>query len=481
MSKNFYRFRSIDRLITDFKELENQNIYFAHPRQLNDPMEGYRDLFWEGDHIAWKNLFKHYLFCLERVCSLHLLSGEDRVISKENMPIFSGENDLPTPTYKDLFTRICNNFFKTQEIFTLINKISARTTAIRRDELSFYLTAIHPLAMETIYTEYKKSRLTTPQNTDSNIPDKKISILLMEDFIDNIEKALSENKREEKIIDALFAAQRHSKNQIDIIQRHNGVIDTNQANKNFIVVEFPEEYISQLEKIVYPEWYTACFMSECKNSSVWGHYGNNHTGACLIFNADQKGEDHYLNFTGVTGWSSSGPAYGNISLKLHPINYAQGFGKIDFFRSLGRLTVSTLNSMWYGLNGERSICADHITNSEENWRQNYWNNFYRDITVKSDDWNYEKEYRLILSSSLDNYSDPALRLLTYKFSALSGIIFGINTSKTDKLKIIKIIEEKCKKEQRIDFKFFQAYYSADKKCVEHAEMTLLKFTSTPNL
>jgi len=477
MSKKFYRFRSIDRLIHDFKELENQNIYFAHPSQLNDPMEGYRDFFWEGDHIAWKNLFKHYLLCLERLCSLLILSGEDHAISKEDMPIFSGENDFPSPIYKELFTRISNSFFENQDLLTLIEKISERTTSVRRDELSFYLTAVHPLALETIYSEYENSKLVPTRNQNNSL-NKKVSIFLKEDFIDNIEKALNENSREEKIIDALFAAQRHSQTQIDIIQRHNGIIDTNQSNKNLIVVEFPEEYISQLEKIVYPEWYTACFMSECKNSSVWGHYGNNHTGACLIFEADQKDEDHYLSFRGVNGWTSSGPSHGDISLKLHPINYTQGFGKIDFFRSLGRLTASTLNSMWYGLDGKRSKCADQIAKSEEEWRKNYWNNFYRDITIKSDDWNYEKEYRLILSSSLDSYSDPALRLLTYKFNTLSGIIFGIKTSKNDKLKIIKIIKEKCEKEQRKDFKFYQAYYSSEKGCIEHSEMTLLKFNST---
>jgi len=45
----------------------------------------------------------------------------------------------------------------------------------------------------------------------------------------------------------------------------------------------------------------------------------------------------------------------------------------------------------------------------------------------------------------------------------------------DKLKIIKIIESKCRKENRKDFKFYQAYYSKQKGIIDHAEMTLLKF------
>ena len=60
-----YRFRSMKYLLVDkYQELKKQEIYFASPEQLNDPMEGLRDIFWRGDKIVWKNFFKHYVFCL---------------------------------------------------------------------------------------------------------------------------------------------------------------------------------------------------------------------------------------------------------------------------------------------------------------------------------------------------------------------------------------------------------------------------------
>jgi hypothetical protein len=31
--------------------------------ELNDPLEGFKDLFWKGDVIVWKNLLRHYLLC----------------------------------------------------------------------------------------------------------------------------------------------------------------------------------------------------------------------------------------------------------------------------------------------------------------------------------------------------------------------------------------------------------------------------------
>jgi hypothetical protein len=61
---DFYRFRSIRSLLGEHQELQNQSIFFASPEQLNDPMEGFRDIYWHGDTIAWNNLFRHYLICL---------------------------------------------------------------------------------------------------------------------------------------------------------------------------------------------------------------------------------------------------------------------------------------------------------------------------------------------------------------------------------------------------------------------------------
>jgi hypothetical protein len=54
---HLYRFRSIKNLL-DRDELENQEIFLAHPDAMNDPTEGIKDVFWQGDKIVWGNLFK---------------------------------------------------------------------------------------------------------------------------------------------------------------------------------------------------------------------------------------------------------------------------------------------------------------------------------------------------------------------------------------------------------------------------------------
>lgn len=212
-------------------------------------------------------------------------------------------------------------------------------------------------------------------------------------------------------------------------------------------------------------------MSECKNSSIWGHYGENHEGACLIFNADYHEGEHRLKLS-----HQNDPQREKLSLQFHPINYTKHFEKIYFFQSLGRLTTSTLKSAWYEFKNELSNCAEEILNNQDEWRKKYWENFYRDITQKSDDWKYENEHRLILSNSFNDYTTIAKRSLRYDFSSLEGIIFCIKTSMNDKLSIIKIIEKKCIEEKRSNFKFYQAYYSPSSKLIEHSEMSLLKFS-----
>lgn len=477
MTKEFYRFRRINSLIGEFEELKNQSIYFAEPESLNDPMEGFRDMYWKGDFIVWRNLFRHYLLCLERLCSLLIISGEEHPITSAHMPIFSSEEDFPTPMYRDLFVNITNKFFDNESLVKLIESISKRTTPVRRDELFFYLRNIHSFALEVIYSEYEINGLIPERNIKNSEADKLIHELLSQDFIGVLEKSLHENRGEQKIANAVFSAHHHSSQQMDLIYRLNGKIDSDKKNRNLVIIEFPKQYISQIEKLVFPDWYTACFMSECKSSSVWGHYGDNHSGACLIFNAEVINDKSFLKLKGKNGYSStSGPTYGFSNRMFYPIDYIQGYGQIDFFRMLGRLPIPKLNSMWYSLNGTLSECADDMIKAEDRWRQNYWENFYRDVTVKSKDWSYENEYRLILASSLNSFSNPEDRSLNYKFSSLKGIIFGIKTTIEDKLKVIKIIGEKCRDEERDDIKFYQAHYSPEEKCITYSEMSLLSLT-----
>ncbi|PJI31318.1 hypothetical protein [Acinetobacter pseudolwoffii] len=75
----FYRFRSLDNLLGKYKELENQEIYFASPSEQNDPMEGYHEIYFQGDAIVWTNFFKNYLILLDQVFREILLKKQGDV------------------------------------------------------------------------------------------------------------------------------------------------------------------------------------------------------------------------------------------------------------------------------------------------------------------------------------------------------------------------------------------------------------------
>ena len=161
-------------------------------------------------------------------------------------------------------------------------------------------------------------------------------------------------------------------------------------------------------------------------------------------------------------------------MMFHKIRYQKEIVELEFFRSIGVLPTNRLMERWYtNQTGIRSKCANHIaSNSEESWREVYWENFYRDISIKTGDWAYEKETRLVLTSSLVDLSQHSTRQLLYEFESLAGIVFGINTSDDDKVEIIDIILTKCRESKRISFDFFQAYYSHETGAIEKQKLNI---------
>ena len=160
---------------------------------------------------------------------------------------------------------------------------------------------------------------------------------------------------------------------------------------------------------------------------------------------------------------------------FHDVSYSDKPGEVDFFRHISVLPRQALMELWYtDYDGETSECAAHVKDDAdtENWRQNHWNDFRRDIVIKTKDWEHEQESRLILHGLLETSLSDRNRNLTYRFSSLKGIIFGIRTTESEKLKIIDVIHEKCVQNDRSDFKIFQAYYSSDHGDIRKYEIRL---------
>ena len=452
----FYRFRSIDALLGQFQELEKQTVYFASPEELNDPMEGLRDIVWNGDKIIWTNFFKHYIFCLNR-CYLPLNITPNSGKDVGHIPILERWDQIAIPIEKILFDDIWGRFCNLPHIPEIIDALSNSRHKIRYREIVCYLRLIQtPVLLDEIRKIYVDHGIIPEPLIPPPIEESDIAVQMEQllSFITNTE-AIADERARDAILQTIEARIDDMGLTVEYNTRTHPPEILDGMNR-ITMLDFPKVYVGQLDRLLWENWYTACFTESYHNSSVWATYADGHKGACLIFEAVEENGSKNLKLN----WGSD-----LITRPFLKVNYTDGPGEIDFFRTICKAIGYPFREFWYtDQDGRISECAAHIESESDEaaLQELYRNNFYRDITFKTKDWEYEQEYRLILTypGSSNNMKD--IRKLTYNFDSLKGIIFGMRTSTEDKVKIIEIIEEKkkCPENNQADFKFFEAYYSS---------------------
>lgn len=440
-----YRFRSLENLIGEFKELEKQEIYFASLSELNDPLERNIQFYWEGDEILWRNLFKHYVLCLENTVSYSRLIDENEKIPEKVISPFIYEENLPTEEYKKHIQEIFDDFFSKKVIKSILRFILSIPHKIYEDEILFYLFLISSTALDSIFKIDYQNGLLKDMSIYKNNDIKKF-----EKSIENLEKADIWNSKEE------FSYKKLIKfiNGFNSGFQYKLLIEKTVSPKfQTVFIDFPKIYLNNIKKLTYPDVYIACFMDNCLDSSIWGTYGNNHTGICLkfkstsnIFKLKSLEESREYNF--------------------EKINYTTHSKQRNFFTSLGRLSGNQLVGQWFTYNSIKSNYYDNVFSIKEKWREEYWNFFHETLLIKLPSWSNEKESRIILYDNLSIYSEPQKRLFKYDFSDLESIIFGMKTPHEDKQKIIKIIQKKCKENSRDKLDFFEMKYDVEKQSIQ---------------
>jgi hypothetical protein len=476
MSDYVYRFRSTYALLNGFHELENQEIYFASPEELNDPLEGFKDIFWRGDVIVWENLIRHYLLCLMQSVLVAVEHAPDNAAASEDLPILLTEEALQPATI-EIFRSICAKVFTDFELADLPALLAGRESSIRRTELLSLLWLIHYRLLKAV------CQVISPQQPLNSIDAylrtrQEAPLRLPQSFA-----ALNQMDRKRAdagdITDQMTANVVKTITQAIFIGEYNGMSQHHGKEWNAISSTFPEVYVNQLEKLLYFDWYTACFVAEPSQAAMWGNYGDGHRGVCLKFrtsiNTAGKPALPLRQIVGITGSSGgSNLVYDFRPAELQEVQYRDRYAEIDFFRSLGRLTHPQLAFWFTGKGGAVSSTGLDLLKETEEWRQEYWDNFHQAITTKLTDWQHEQEYRITLHSDFD-LSDRLSRKLPYRLENLQGIIFGMKTPTQDKIDIVRIIEGKCRKEGREKFEFHQAYYSRQTGRIATTPLGLIKF------
>lgn len=464
MNKTYYKFRSTEHL---FKELENQEIYFSSQNELNDPMDSFKNIYFQGDDILWCNLFKHYLLCLTISFTLYIVDSGENFYEQE-FPIFTNENLYEDIPLGKTFSKIKNDFFYRFNVEKFAALISTRTSPVRSEELLLYLNKVHFIALKCISSIFVQEGLMPQSNF---MPDK----LFEKDICEDIAILIQGYNNQENSASSTWFIHSYSailnKTKEDIILEQTINFDIPiEDNRRFLLYDYPKIFIENLEKLMHPQCYFSCFTSEYKNSVMWSHYAESHKGVCLIFKPKGKG----IKLSTCTGFSSEdGEIWKFVEHSFKKVNYTTSNSEFNFFTNLGSITRPIQISSWLMYNGKKSKIDMHENLDSDEWRERYWKELETAWIKKYPVWDYEKEYRLPLYDLLDDvYEKMNPRTIKYDFLDLSGIILGAKMSTSNKIKVMGIIKDKCKNYPEHKIEVHQAFFDKN----GNIEISL---TSTP--
>ena len=137
----------------------------------------------------------------------------------------------------------------------------------------------------------------------------------------------------------LFAVSSHATEQLLLFSKYNNPDSKMYRNKLMVFTEYPDVYISHIDRVMHGKWYAACFLENYCNPTVWSHYGDAHKGICLKFRTSLSDNLPKIKLHRIVGIKNQNGktdfAYGDKTLQFYKVHYAKRYPEIDFFRSLG--------------------------------------------------------------------------------------------------------------------------------------------------
>lgn len=469
-NKLLYKFRPVKSLF-DYKELEDEYVYFASQEELNDPMEGFINFYWRGDTVVWENLLKHYIFTLALCFERFYFSNGELSFNKAFIPIFFDEQKLKRIPFGLFLKTIADSFLNDIEVQEFLEFIKVYNRKVFRDELNFYLKSLNSIALFYVTDFFHK--------TYGSFCIKKMPYNGLFKKLTNLYKPLINEQGKKKTTElfnilAPFLKQGMDLFNISFKQEYEQKMDKSDFEaKTFFISYFPAFYADRIREIAFPKLYYSCFMSSYENIANWGYYADSNKGCCLIFEPEIKDNSFCLNL------QSKKENFFLDSYKIHKVSYSKKIPEIDFFSHLGNLQniAKEIESSWYlNRNGEHSKTHQmpKTKTEEAEWKQKYNDLLEKLATIKLPAWKNENEYRIFLHDGFECSSDKESRKFRYSFERLKGIAFGVNTSESDKVKIINLMTKKCNDYGRKDFKFYQANVNKENGKIELADL-MIKF------
>ncbi|THE63134.1 hypothetical protein D8Y22_20125 [Salinadaptatus halalkaliphilus] len=458
-----YRFRPMKYLIgddgdNDYRELEKQELALSSPRYFNDPLEGYQDVFWEGDEVLWENLLRHYLLNLHQAAITCVLSDDEETLEEYAIEPKLTRGDLSTDERRQQFDSICQLFFEEKGFESVPSSLASLPEPLKRNNLKQILSVIHRSALESVLERMRGSGAIPEGWPEVTISGDSETV---EDLLDAISAAMAGEN--EELLESVASLVRPLESHMYLQQAvQTGVeqIELQHKKCHFLHHSFPDRYIREItNSLIHTNWHTLCFAKECASPPMWATYADEHRGAALMFRADCQTDESWgkMDVSEGAGSEDSEPTSGEITAPLHAVDYESPPPEVDFFRFLGRLPLPKLESAWHSTpDGRTSQMMDEIVDDLDAWRENLWNHFHSMSTRKLRKWEHEQEIRMVLPDLLE--SEGSHRKVTYDMSQLEGIVFGLRTSLEDRFEVMKIISENNQDGDSSPVEFYEMVY-----------------------
>lgn len=445
-----YHYRSVESAL---KEIGEGTFHFAAKEELNDSIEGFVSVYWQGDKAAWEGLFRNYICSLYQGLELYLVKCDENYIHHNSLVIdIHAFDNVPLG---NIWKSIGDQFIDNTIIQRLADIYGNSRLKVKEEELRLIFHYIHNIAINICIQNNIDNKIIPEEEGEriietfsfknppipyelKDVEQRDVITKIIEDFIEDIREFQYVNIG---IDDENFL---YGKKDFE------GVPNARQRrNWLTLAVDFPKVYVDQLRDMIYPKSYIVCFSAKNNNSAMWGNYADNHRGVCLVYDFDD--ESDCVN-------------------KPRPVCYEGELIERNFFETFGRLTKPQIKE-W--LKGKDGISDCYKSFSDENaWRNSYWEAYEAKTYRKLKVWDYEQEYRLSRTDTFNSLNTPESRNIKYNPKVLKGIIFGIRTPEYDKK---CIMEKLAKRRDELEgFKFWQAEYDDTKQEISIREKAFWK-------
>ena len=122
-------------------EIENGTFHFASKEELNDPLEGFVRVFWQGDKMAWEGLFRHYIYSVARALELYILKADDETLYHGTLvaDVHCYKNNF----FEKILLKLGEEFITDTDVQNLAGVYSDNCLKVSEKELQYILFYIH--------------------------------------------------------------------------------------------------------------------------------------------------------------------------------------------------------------------------------------------------------------------------------------------------------------------------------------------------